>query len=72
MGWRSKDERDLVKWAQNRGWTMMDRNGRGHITMCWEKTGITVPVAGSTRSNTVANARKMFERSEKAIPGARA
>ncbi len=63
-GWRSREERELVQWAMERGWRVGTRNGMGHLMLEWPGTGARVPVASHPQGRAATNAKAQLRRTE--------
>ena len=63
-GWRSREERELVNWAVERGWRLGERNGMGHLMLEWPATGARVPVASHPQGRAATNAKAQLRRTE--------
>ena len=63
-GWRSREERELVSWATERGWRVLARNGMGHLMLEWPGTGAKVPVASHPQGRAATNAKAQLRRTE--------
>lgn len=63
-GWRSREERELVGWAVERGWRVGQRNGMGHLMLEWPATGAKVPVASHPQGRAATNAKAQLRRTE--------
>lgn len=64
MSYRSKGERKLATWARDRGWEQGERNGMGHIVMCWPASGARVPIPSKAEGRALTNAKAMLQRTE--------
>lgn len=62
--YRSKDERDLATWARGRGWEQGSRNGMGHLTLRWPRTGAKVPISAHSHGRSVENTKAQLLRTE--------
>lgn len=63
-----KDTREIVEWAEARGWELYDRTGTKHLVLRYPSTGarMTIPSTSGDRRNFL-NAKTKMKRLERGL-----